>query len=247
MNSNYYLKYLKYKNKYLQLKVDLEGSGKKISNSYDCKNKPIPTRNFIGIKKKLNIDDLTNHYLNCFSKQSLEGLKEIANNYQIQIINLKDKGFSLKQLFAAGYDQELEEIINHELERVASKEKDLLNPSNKEFNELRSILLKSLELEKIAVFNFSYSIYFVTGRGSFERCINILVDEFFGQEFTYRKEEHVNKLLEILKYFEVKLEKENNENEIDKNFIDSINLKLKKEIEKIPENLKSQEIINFKF
>lgn len=118
---NYYLKYLKYKKKYLELKGG--------SNSIKCKGKNMEMRslsNPFGYSI-FSLENLYRHFGNCFNEERFANFLDIARNNNVTVLDMVNAGFTYHQLIVSGIDTE-DNIYNE----IWKNHRDLLN-TNKYF------------------------------------------------------------------------------------------------------------------
>ena len=100
INEKYYLKYIKYKKKYLELKGG--------SMPIDCRGKNmemLSTSNPFGYPI-FSQQNLYNHFGDCFSKGRFANFLEIARKNNVTILDMEKAGFTYHQIIVSEIDTE---------------------------------------------------------------------------------------------------------------------------------------------
>ena len=100
MDSKYYLKYLKYKKKYLELKGG--------SSTIDCMGQPMMMRtvtNPFGYSE-FNLENLYKHFGNCFNTERFSNFLEIARLNNVTVKDMINSGFGYHQIIVSQIDKE---------------------------------------------------------------------------------------------------------------------------------------------
>ena len=100
MNHNdYFIKYKKYKKKYLQIKKIINGGKVK-----ECKGDAIVRGGIF--ESKISAQDVYDHYGNCYNQTDFVGFNEINKDNNITVIDLIKVGFSYEQILKSGIESQ---------------------------------------------------------------------------------------------------------------------------------------------